>query len=64
MKYTVYQQLPPMEVRGDYRLNIRAVGSVEAHSDTHAIRLAKELPAFQIATGLARSPIVAEGAWN
>ncbi len=64
MKFTCYQQLPPVERSGEYRLNIRPVGSVEAHSDTHAIRLAKELPVFKYATGLARSPIVQEGAWN
>ncbi len=64
MKFTCYQQLPPVERNGEYRLNIRPVGTVEAHSDTHAIRLAKELPVFKTATGLARSPIVAEGSWN
>ncbi len=64
MKFTCYQQLPPTERNGEYRLNIRVVGFVEAHSDTHAIRVAKELPIFKNATGLARSPIVAEGAWN
>ena len=57
-RYRIYQQQPPRGNGMDFRLNLHACGELEAYSGSHAIDLAKQLPAFQRAQGLARFPIV------
>jgi len=59
-KYNVYQQMKPINMLIDAKLKMFLVDTVEAHSGSHAIDLAKQLPKFKEASGLARYPVVHE----
>lgn len=58
-RYNIYQQLPPRGNGMDFSLRlVRLDTIIDAYSGSHAIDLAKQLPEFQRAQGLARFPIV------